>query len=571
MNNVVDKISEINRTGDRLTQLTQWRLPIALRLFLTVLLTTLLITTVSLGVLHWTMQKNFSQYVTQVEMQKLEHLNNNLAEIYQVYGNWDNALKANFKNVDMAADRREDKEHLYRRWLRRQYDIAQQQSDIIKNPALFHSRVLPNGEEYHAPYIPSHFDPFAAPPEYGVTGQATRNKHVNERKNEKKDQIEESRRWLFPLPDRLGFGSRIALYDAQKVLITGESAVDMPLQPIDVDGKIVGYLGLRSALDVDDALSINFFSNQQRYLLLVYAVSILISAIVALILAASFRKPIHRLLKAAQELSHGNYRHYVKIKSNDELGDLSRVINELAIILDQHEQSRRQWVADTSHELKTPISVLQAQIEAMQDGVRKPTPEHLARMMAQVNNLKKLTQDLADLALADAQQLKCYFTQIDPWQIVQHEVENFRHQFEQKQLHVTIQGEGIQLQSDPDRFRQIVANLLSNSVRYTEIGGQIDICTHCTDDVWTLQIDDSPLGLSDQQLAQLGERFYRVDDSRTRSTGGTGLGLALSKKIIQILGGELQFAHSPLGGLRCMVCIHLDHELQQPKQKSEQE
>ncbi len=403
--------------------------------------------------------------------------------------------------------------------------------------------------------MPSHFDPFARPPEQPKNQKSSTD---NDQANPSQPS-EQQRRWIIPLPDRLGYGNRLSLFDADKSLVMGDATPEVPLQEIIVDQKVVGYLGLRPAIDVDDALSINFFSNQQRYLLLIYSLSILASLVVALLLANTFRKPIHRLLHAAQELSRGNYQHHVEVQSNDELGDLSNVINQLARILDQHEQSRRQWVADTSHELKTPLSVLQAQIEAMQDGVRKATPEHLARMQQQVMSLKKLTQDLADLAQADAQQLTCYFSQIQPWQLVLNEVVNFSSQFEQKKLKVIVDeddAESIYLTSDPDRLRQIIVNLLSNAVRYTEAEGQIHIHREVNNHEWILHIDDSPLGVSDEQLAQLGQRFYRVDDSRTRSTGGTGLGLALSKQIAHILGGDLQFSHSPLGGLRCTVRLN---------------
>jgi two-component system sensor histidine kinase BaeS len=279
----------------------------------------------------------------------------------------------------------------------------------------------------------------------------------------------------------------------------------------------------------------------------------LASLIAALLLATYFKKPIQRLLNATRELTQGNYQHQVKINRNDELGDLSNELNQLAEILNQHETSRRQWVADTSHELKTPLAVLQAQIEAMQDGIRKATPEHLEAMMRQVSSLKKLTQDLADLAQADAQQLKCYFTSVNPWEAVLQEVENFKPKFEQAQLQVAVRGDSPFLQLDTDRFKQIVVNLLSNSIRYTEQGGKIQIHTEETAHEWSLYVDDSPYGLTDEQLRHLGERFYRVDDSRTRSTGGTGLGLALSCKIAQALGGRLSFEHSPLGGLRCKL------------------
>ncbi len=157
--------------------------------------------------------------------------------------------------------------------------------------------------------------------------------------------------------------------------VVGEpSDIPVSYRPIMVNDKIVGYLGLKPVLDQDDALSINFFSNQKRYLLLVYGLTFLSSLIAALLLATYFKKPIQRLLNATRELTKGHYQHQVKINRNDELGDLSTEINQLAVILDQHERSRRQWVADTSHELKTPLAVLQAQIEAMQDGIRKANP-----------------------------------------------------------------------------------------------------------------------------------------------------------------------------------------------------
>ncbi len=530
---------------------TRWRIPIALKLFLTMLLTTLFISTVSLGVLHWTMQKNFSRYVTQVEMQKLEHLNNNLAEIYQVYGGWSQAITQSLHGEIAQGLDVQRKERLKQRWLARQFEIAQQQNEMIQNPALFQARIMRDNERIED-FIPSHFAPFDFPK---LTEDSSEAVHAAQDSGQNGRSAELWRRWFTPTADSLGFSHRLALYDANKNYILGDDTQELPLQEIYAEGKIIGYLGLRPALDTDDALSINFFSHQQRYLMLIFVVSILMSAVVALFLAASFRKPIHRLLHAAVELSKGNYAYHVKVKSNDELGDLSQVINQLAVILEQHEQSRKQWVADTSHELKTPLAVLQAQIEAMQDGVRKATPEHLTRMMNQVQSLKKLTLDLADLAQADVQQLACYFSQVKPWSIVLHEIENFKSQFEQKNIQLDFQGEDIELCSDPDRLRQIIVNLLSNSLRYTQNQGEVKIWTEITALAWHVYIDDSPLGLTDAQLRRLGERFYRVDDSRTRDTGGTGLGLALSCQIAQALGAKLQFAHSPLGGLRCKLSL----------------
>ncbi len=542
------------------------RIPIALRLFLTVLLTTLVITTVSLGVLHLNMQRNFTRYVADVEMQKLDHVIENLADVYTVYEDWGNAIQAQILQIEGEAAP-DDYDRLSRWWLRRQYDIALQQRYFqeqtlatVAPSSMVEPNLTPrsvNEEELRilASNLPSQFQPFE-----GLRFPLSSNQNLF--RTDRKDnnggqqpvQQPTGKKQFIQMPDRLGLSSRLSLYDAKRRFVVGEASDEqISYRPIMVENQVVGYLGLKPVLDQDDALSINFFSNQKRYLFLVYGLSILASLIAALLLATYFKKPIQRLLNGTRELTRGNYQHQVKVKRNDELGDLSNELNQLAVILDQHETSRRQWVADTSHELKTPLAVLQAQIEAMQDGIRKPTPEHFASMLAQVTSLKKLTQDLAALAQADAQQLQFYYATVNPWEVVQQELMNFQPKFEQADLKVTVEGDGAEVDLDLDRFKQIVANLLSNSIRYTEAGGQVHIHTEQNEKEWTLYVDDSPFGLTDEQLARIGERFYRVDDSRTRSTGGTGLGLALSCKITQAMGGSLSFAHSSLGGLRCKL------------------
>lgn len=542
------------------------RIPIALRLFLTVLLTTLVITTVSLGVLHLNMQRNFTRYVADVEMQKLDYVIENLADVYTVYEDWGNAIQAQILQIEGEAAP-DDYDRLSRWWLRRQYDIALQQRYFqeqtlatVAPSSMVEPNLTPrsvNEEELRilASNLPSQFQPFE-----GLRFPLSSNQNLF--RTDRKDnnggqppvQQPTGKKQFIQMPDRLGLSSRLSLYDAKRRFVVGEASDEqISYRPIMVENQVVGYLGLKPVLDQDDALSINFFSNQKRYLFLVYGLSILASLIAALLLATYFKKPIQRLLNGTRELTRGNYQHQVKVKRNDELGDLSNELNQLAVILDQHETSRRQWVADTSHELKTPLAVLQAQIEAMQDGIRKPTPEHFASMLAQVTSLKKLTQDLAALAQADAQQLQFYYATVNPWDVVQQELMNFQPKFEQADLKVTVEGDGAEVDLDLDRFKQIVANLLSNSIRYTEAGGQVHIHTEQNEKEWTLYVDDSPFGLTDEQLTRIGERFYRVDDSRTRATGGTGLGLALSCKITQAMGGSLSFAHSPLGGLRCKL------------------
>lgn len=575
-----------------------FRIPIALRLFLFVSMAMLLITTASLIGQHYQMQKNFARYVADVEMQKLDYLIHNLESVYAQYDDWGNAIQAQIELVQ-GQPAPEDYDHLSRWWLRRQYDIALQQLMFKEQTARqmtgkrYSNQQKDDGtesinvptlkdEEYQAlkNNLPSEYQPFdglsfplAESPNWnqGRPPILKPNQDTTLGENETKkasqslitsdpkqfDAWVKNRKAFIFIPDRLGLGSRLSLYDAKWQFIVGDPspAGEVSYRPLTVKGEVIGYLGLKATLEQKDAISINFFKNQQRYLWSIYALAVLSSLIISLLLAQYFKRPIQRLLVATKELSQGNYQHQVHINRNDELGDLSKTVNQLAGILYQHEQSRRQWVADTSHELKTPLSVLQAQIEAMQDGIRKATPEHLDAMQRQVQSLKKLTQDLADLAQADVQQLSNYPTDVAVWQVVLQEIEQFRPKFEQSNLTIQVDGVDAMAYVDADRFKQIIANLLQNSIRYTTAGGTIHIHSEIQHKHWLLYVDDSPLGLTDEQLSHLGERFYRVDDSRTRSTGGTGLGLALCCRIAKMLDGELSFAHSPLGGLRC--CLRL--------------
>ena len=254
------------------------RVPIALRLFLTVLFTTLVITTVSLGVLHWTMQKNFARYVADVEMQKLDHVISNLAGVYSVYHDWGNAIQAQILQIEGTAAP-DDYDRLSRWWLRRQYDIALQQRYFQENTLISvspglnktgQSKPILDAEELRLIKLnlPSEYQPFE-----GLKFPLSANQNIfrSDRKTEDKPadttSSQAKKKQFISLPDRLGLSSRLSLYDAKKQFVVGEpSDIPVSYRPIMVNNQVVGYLGLKPVLDQDDASSINFFSNQKRYL-----------------------------------------------------------------------------------------------------------------------------------------------------------------------------------------------------------------------------------------------------------------------------------------------------------------
>lgn len=364
-------------------------------------------------------------------------------------------------------------------------------------------------------------------------------------------------------------GYRIGLLDRHRRYLAGIVAspamiaiasIDTLQRPIIVDGATVGFLLVARSQNPDDELAIAFLLEQQKNLLLIAAIGVLLSALAAALLAAHFRKPIRRLVEGTRRLGQGNFEARLSTRRSDELGELAATFNQLASKLQDTERWRQQWVADTSHELRTPLSVLRAQLEALQDGIRAATPETVALMLRQVLSLTALVDDLHELARADQGQLHYDKKVMDAWPLVVEVLESFGEKFRAAQLVVSIAAapSHARVHADAARLRQVLVNLLENSVRYTDAGGQIAIGGAVFEHELHITIDDSVPGVPAALIERLGERFFRVEPSRNRQLGGAGLGLALSRHIVEAHGGRLEFAASALGGLRVTVVLPLE-------------
>ena len=359
--------------------------------------------------------------------------------------------------------------------------------------------------------------------------------------------------------------ARVTLLDADGQYLAGRAPGTLPLarRPIEVDGRTVGFLGVARSHRPSDVMAYAFLSQFQRSLWLIGAVAVLLSALAATLLARHFRRPIDALARGAATLAAGDYGVRLPDERSDELGALARHFNALAERLDQAETARRQWVADTSHELRTPLAVLRAQLEAIQDGVRQATPASIDAMVLQVHALTKLIDELYALARVDVGELALRSEPLDLWQLAAAEAQAFSDRFQAASLTLDLTPPPAQSQSqrqvlaDPDRMRQVVANLLENSLRYTARGGAVRLGAQVDGQHLRLVLDDSAPGVPTEALARLSERFYRVDASRSRRHGGAGLGLALSRRLLDAQGGCLEFSHSPLGGLRVTVSVPL--------------
>lgn len=310
--------------------------------------------------------------------------------------------------------------------------------------------------------------------------------------------------------------------------------------------------GVRS---VGSQLDQAFLAEQARHLWLIGGLALLLAALSALLAARALRDPVRKLVEGIRRLSAGDFAARIDIDRQDELGELASGFNRLARTLERHEASRRQWAADTSHELRTPIAVLRAELEALLDGVRQPDRRTLEALHGQVLSLGKLVEDLNELTRADVGQLQYSMSLVEPGAILLQVAQAYTERFAEAGIAITMPRTThmATVQGDAERLRQLFVNLLENTLRYTDRGGRVELAVVRSGTEVVIRLEDSAPGVPDEALPHLFDRFYRADASRSRDKGGSGLGLALSKKIVEAHGGTITAEPSALGGLALEV------------------
>lgn len=527
------------------------RISIGHRLFASVLLAILAVAVAGILLMRHNVMNSFGEYAVNIELDRLEGLSNELAARYREQGSWDFIGASGAEPAGWIAGE-----------LRRL-----QQHGAAPAPAPPMPPEAPAAAESPVPSVPAPSAgamagpppsplplpplplpplplpppaPPAPPPETGQPGQA----------------------YTAPL-DELSLYERVTLLDAAGAYVAGRRIIGAETsarRPIVSSGQTAGFLVVARPSRPGDAMASAFLAQLKDSLLAIAAGSVLLSAAAAVLLASHFRKPVLRLAEGARALSEGRYDSRIEARRSDELGDLARSFNALAQRLDQVEASRRQWVADTSHELRTPLSVLRAQLEAAQDGVRPASASAIAAMLRQVLSLNALIDQLYALARADLGELAEQRQRLDVWMLAAEQAAAF----EQK---MAAAGVALQLgqkppeamvAGDPERLRQVFSNLLENCIRYCRRGDRVALAARVDGACIEIDVDDSGPGVAAAALARLGERFYRVEGSRSREHGGAGLGLALCRRIVEAHGGQLQASASHMGGLRIRVRLPLE-------------
>ncbi len=359
-------------------------------------------------------------------------------------------------------------------------------------------------------------------------------------------------------PGREGGRQRpLLLLDHNRQLLVGEHIPQKHVvwEALASEGETIGYLGIRKPRGLPGDIENVFIGQQLRSNVYAAFVMVFLSALLAIACASRMVKPIVKVNKAVGLISDGDYSHQIDDISKDEIGDLSNKINQLANTLKSNQTARRQWMAEISHELRTPVAVLQGELEAMQDGIRPTDRAAIDSLHSESTRLGALINDLHQLTLSDIGALEYSMSTVDLLDLVQQRVDIAQNSISEAGLSVSVQASQnpLELHADAGRLEQLVDNLLQNSVRYTDASGEIRINLSRVDDAILLDWSDSAPGVSDEQLTQLFEPLYRTDESRNRNSGGSGLGLSVVKKIVNSHQGSLTAYHSDSGGLGVRV------------------
>ena len=366
-----------------------------------------------------------------------------------------------------------------------------------------------------------------------------------------------------PAPGPQRPSSRLMVLDPQGRLLSGRPDIGpgpYSQRELVVNGQTVALVRLAHGSLAPKGIDLAFLARQYQGILLTAAALLVAAVLGAVWVGRRWLRPLREAQHATGRLAQGELAERLQPRGNDEFTDLALDINAMAASLQQLEASRRRWLAELSHEMRTPLAVLRGEVEALIEGVRPLNPQALLSLQEEVARVTRLMEDFHQLALSDLRALPCNFRATDPLACVQQVVARFapRAQAAGLQMGVASTAAPGLVLWDPERIQQLLDNLLENSLRYTDAPGRVEVSlvTAGTDRL-ELSVQDSAPGVPMQDLQRVFEPLYRADPSRSRRSGGSGLGLAICSAIARSHGGHIQAQASPWGGLRVVVSLPL--------------
>lgn len=500
------------------------------KLILTLLFTSLLLLTVIYAAVQWSFDRGMLEYVNKKELASLQLLSDNLANFYQQEQRWTTLVVAKkakrrppltrHNRFSVPPPKQSSQLKPSRTW----HQLIKFSHDGVKLPIDVRQYLAANGD-----FTPNHNRP--AP-----------------RSNLQRRSRPEDRQ---PRPPQNQGKLHPSLLDADKKLVLGRMTPDFSLQAIRLNGDLIGYLALPPKTKLTDEFDLAFLAQVKANLLYIVLGLFLIIIVIAVPLSRHFVKPIKRLEHAMRSLNNGDFKVKTDVVGNDELASLSLHFNDLAKTLEQNESSRNTWLANISHELRTPIAIIKGEIEAIEDGIRPLDLKSLSSLNDEVSHLHKLVNDLSALSNAEIGAMRYQKEQLNLADTVRHNL--LRHQQQANELNITINQQLIKsdviIWADETRINQLIDNLINNSFKYTQTPGIIHLSLTKENTQAVLTISDSFPSVPENSMPKLFDHLYRVESSRNRKTGGSGLGLALCKTIMSAHQGTIKASHAKQGGL----------------------
>lgn len=351
---------------------------------------------------------------------------------------------------------------------------------------------------------------------------------------------------------------RLCLFDAQKNYVAGECRQErlFDYYPIVLSDRTVGYIGLENLDDMRQPLELAFLKKQTRAIYIIVGGIFVLSLLVSYVISRHVLSPVNDLANGTREMCRLNFDTRVNVKSNDELGSLAKDFNLMAATLQQYETMRKNWISDISHELRTPVAVIRSKIEALQDGIRDANPEFLDSLHKDILGLGKLINDLHQISLMDSQNLSVNMKSVSLGSLLDRSLGAFLIRFEQEEIEIRKEWESDTLpdiQGDATLLKRVFANLLENTLKYTDSPGVLKLGCQVRQKHLVIELEDSAPSVPQSYHESIFERLFRLEQSRNRSLGGSGLGLSMSREIISLHHGTITAFDSSLGGLKIVI------------------
>lgn len=285
---------------------------------------------------------------------------------------------------------------------------------------------------------------------------------------------------------------------------------------------------------------LNFINQLQSVLLIIALISILSSVVVGIFFAKSLSKPLLKTIDATKTIAQGHYGSEIEYKTNiTEVSELIESINHLSVSLHEQDRIKKQITSDVAHELRTPLSTLQISVEAVMDGIIKMDNNRLKSIHDEILRLTKIVKDLEQLTQIEQSIHKLEFTQFDLATLLHECLKSLEVKQLNKSINVSLNVDPITIEADRNRLYQVFYNLILNAYLYSNENAELKITVSQQNNHVQIQISDTGYGISVESLPFIFERFYRVDSSRTRESGGSGIGLTIVKQFVEAHKGSI--------------------------------